>query len=113
MSHGTGVNMYILEALFPENPYSQFMGLHFLQNIALFIPAGACICMACEEDDRSVFKAFYYGCFLTVLIETLQGIFHLGLCDIDDMLSNILGCSFGYGVMEAVGYLLGNSEGRI
>lgn len=110
MGHSTGINMYIFQTLFPENPYSQAMGLHFVQNIALFIPAGASICLACRPKDRTVFKAFYYGCLLTVLIESAQGIFHLGLCDIDDMISNIWGCMLGYGCMEAAGFFIANAE---
>lgn len=110
INHATGVNMYIFQTLFPENPYSKAMDFHFIQNIALFIPAGAAMCLACEPDCRSVFKAFYYGCLLTILIETAQGIFHLGLCDIDDMIANIFGCMAGYGLMEAAGYFLSHAD---
>ena len=110
MGHSTGVNMYIFQTLFPENPYSRAMRLHFVQNIVLFIPAGASICLSCCPKERTVFKAFYYGCLLTVLIESAQGVFHLGLCDIDDMISNIWGCMLGYGCMEAAGFFIANAE---
>lgn len=110
MGHSTGVNMYIFQTLFPENPYSRAMRLHFVQNIVLFIPAGASICLSCRPKERTVFKAFFYGCLLTVLIESAQYIFHLGLCDIDDMISNIWGCMIGYGCMEAAGFFIANAE---
>lgn len=100
LEHGEGINMYFFESLLPKSRYSHPEPYHFLQNIALFLPAGAFLCLSEEKKRRSVFKAFYIGCAITVLIETTQGIFHLGLCDIDDMTANILGCMIGYGLTE-------------
>ena len=38
------------------------------------------------------------GAGISVMIELLQLIFKRGLCEVDDVIHNVLGCMVGYGV---------------
>lgn len=111
-THGEGINMYLFQTIIPQSKYSQPMPIHYLENIALFVPCGISIYLAGEKGRKSVFKAFFIGCMITVLIESIQGIFHLGICDIDDMTANIAGCMLGYGAMEALCFCAAGKEAK-
>ena len=111
-THGEGINMYLFQTIIPQSKYSHPMPMHYLENIALFIPCGIAVYLAGEKGRKSVFKAFYIGCMITVLIESIQGIFHLGICDIDDMTANIAGCMLGYGAMEALCFCAAEKEAK-
>lgn len=95
-SHGVQTKMILLNTLSVSNPYVAWQGPHLLENVVLFIPGGISLALCIQKQYASVWKSFYYGCFLTVFIETTQKVFALGQCDIDDMLMNVLGCMIGY-----------------
>lgn len=66
---------------------------HFLQNIALFVPLGACIALLHSEDISM--KHFILGALTSTLIEGTQMIFQLGDCDLMDIVANTFGTFIG------------------
>ena len=62
-------------------------------NIFLFIPLGFLIPFS---SKKTFLQTLILGCCLSIGIELLQFIFALGLCEIDDVIHNTLGCIIGY-----------------
>ena len=64
-----------------------------LRNIWLFIPFGAML-----------YKIYPYKrilivpCLLSIIIEAIQYFTGTGLCEVDDVISNIIGGAIGYGI---------------
>lgn len=77
--------------------YRQFLkdkmlGLEVLNNIWLFIPFGAMLC-SMQRKPWMILTAVG----LTVMIESTQYFFGLGLCELDDIIGNSLGAWLGWG----------------
>lgn len=68
------------------------IALQILNNIWLFIPLGAMIA-SLKNSQRFLFLAVLFSVF----IEAAQFIFGLGLCELDDIVSNSLGAWLGWG----------------
>ncbi len=83
------------------NSFSMQLWLNVLLNIALFIPLGALLPIMFKP-----FKKWYimlpsgFGCSL--IIELIQLALGRGIFDVDDLLTNTLGCMFGYCIVLAV-----------
>lgn len=91
-SEGTGANLDLLWS------YKQFftkdtLRIEILNNIWLFIPLG-CILFNILRNP----KALIILVMISVCIETCQLILGVGLCELDDVLSNGIGGLVGYGV---------------
>lgn len=65
-------------------------------NIVLFIPIG--FLLGCGFRNLTWKRALAIGAMLSVFIEILQLIYRKGLCEVDDVIHNVLGCMIGYGV---------------
>ena len=79
--------------------YRQFMvsaqkRYEILNNIWLFIPLGACLGTIAAEQKRCA--VLLLPLLFSVLIESAQYVFGIGLCDIDDVISNSLGALTGF-----------------
>ncbi len=65
-------------------------------NVILFVPFGYLI----RQINKQVFRRLIYvlimGFAASTLIESIQLIFHLGYCDINDIITNTLGAVIGY-----------------
>lgn len=64
-------------------------------NILLFIPAGILLPVFFDKM-RSYKKTVAFGLTVSVGIELTQYVFHRGLCELDDVFHNTLGCLLGY-----------------
>lgn len=62
-------------------------------NFLLFIPFGFLSCLLFPKKTKRII--FFYAVTTSVLIELTQLIFHLGVCDIDDVILNGLGAFAG------------------
>ena len=71
-----------------------------LLNILLFVPFGGLMKLACKQIRFPV--GWLIGFLLSMVIESSQLMFHLGLFEWDDMLHNSLGCLIGCAVVSAV-----------
>lgn len=68
---------------------------HALLNALLFVPTGYLVAQLGPRPLRRVELNFLTGLVLSIAIETIQLVFHLGLCDINDVLFNALGAAAG------------------
>lgn len=64
-----------------------------LLNILMFIPIGFLSGVAMR--NVKALKIVGMGCLLSVLIEVIQLLFRRGVCNIDDVIHNTLGCAVG------------------
>lgn len=74
----------------------------------MFFPVG--FFLKFEVQNMTWKNVLTAGLVLSVFIELTQFVFRLGLCEIDDMIHNVLGCMLGYGVATLIG--LANSKER-
>ncbi len=62
-------------------------------NIAVFVPLG--IILSVLFSKIAVKKLIMRGFFVSLAIELIQLVFHLGICDIDDLITNTIGVIIG------------------
>lgn len=67
----------------------------FILNIILFVPTGLLLAHLGPNRLRRIGLGFLAGLVLSTAIETVQLIAHLGLCDVNDIISNALGAALG------------------
>ena len=99
------INLVPLSSYFDYGEHSYLMekvALNIL-NVALFVPVGLLLGFMVHGswftvNERRWLWVMVVGCGLSVLIEVLQLIFKRGLCEVDDVIHNVLGCMIGYGV---------------
>ncbi len=65
-------------------------------NIVLFIPFGFLLPQINKRVFNRAIYAFILGFAASTAIETIQLVFHLGYCDINDIIANSLGAGIGY-----------------
>ena len=70
-----------------------FLTCEIVLNIALFIPFGALLYV--NMKNRSIIWTIAIGCIISIIVETVQFIYALGLCETDDAISNTLGTLIG------------------
>ena len=83
-----------------ENSYFMEKAVLNLLNVALFIPIG--FLLGCGFRNMTWKSALAIGTMLSVFIELLQLISRRGLCEVDDVIHNVVGCMIGYGVISFI-----------
>lgn len=68
-----------------------------IMNIVVFIPVGILCCILWGK--MSLLKAFMFGCLFSCLIEMSQYVFKRGVCEIDDVINNTIGCLLGASIV--------------
>ena len=63
-------------------------------NVLLFLPIGFLLGAAIKHSNLLKILAFGFG--LSVVIEAIQILSRRGVCNIDDVIHNTLGCAIGY-----------------
>ena len=94
-----GLSLIPLSSYFDiaENSYLMEVTAINILNVVLFIPIGLLL----GFGFRSMIwrRALVVGAGLSVVIELLQLMFKKGLCEVDDVIHNVLGCMIGYGIV--------------
>lgn len=72
-----------------------YLARQILLNILVMIPAGLLLPLAYRRQHHPYLLTLLTGFALSVLIEALQYFMRLGLCELDDILNNTLGCLIG------------------
>ncbi len=75
---------------------------HDLLNILLFIPFGFLLAQINKQVFRKNVYALIFGFAASSVIETIQLVFHLGECDINDIIANTLGAVIGYWISRGI-----------
>ena len=68
---------------------------NLLGNVIMFIPLGFFVPLLWEKT-RNFFKHLGWMFVIILAVELLQYVTGLGTCDVDDLILNILGTSFGW-----------------
>lgn len=84
-----GEHGYLLEAVAEK-----------LLNVALFVPVG--FLLGCSAREMSWRRVLVIGMCLSVAIELMQLIFQKGLCEVDDVMHNVVGGLVGFGGYKMV-----------
>lgn len=90
-----------------ENEGNPSLLMENFTNMLAFVPVGFLLgyCFA----RLSWWKALAIGASISLSIEILQLVFNKGLCELDDVMHNTLGCVMGYGIYRLV-YMCVNSK---
>jgi glycopeptide antibiotics resistance protein len=94
----SGEMRYSLQPLWCHSTiYYKYMAGMVL-NILMFMPIG----FLCGVAIRNInaFKIIGVGCVLSMSVETTQLLTRRGVCNIDDVIHNTLGCIIGYGIVK-------------
>lgn len=68
---------------------------NLLGNIMIFIPLGFFVPLLCRSTKWKT--VLVIGFIASLIMETVQGVFRVGIFDVDDILLNMFGTIFGYG----------------
>lgn len=99
---GNEIN-YNLELFWSYSQDSDITHYNFwmnIWNVILFLPVGILIGLAFKKIKWWV--VFIVGAFLSIIIEVLQLVLRRGLCEIDDIFHNTLGCMMGFLIIRGV-----------
>ena len=83
-----------------ENSYLREVVMINLLNILLFVPIGLLAGFGFRTITWKGVALFGF-CF-SVLIELLQFTLKRGLCEVDDVIHNVVGCMLGYGLYRGI-----------
>ena len=81
---------------------SPWLFKQIILNILLFVPLGALLAFIWPETYYSVglrkgaLRVMGVACMSSIVLELIQGLMHIGLCEIDDVINNVLGAVLGY-----------------
>ena len=80
------------------NSMAASLWLNIVLNIAMLVPAGILFPLVFTKLDRW-YKVLAAGAGLSLFIEISQLVFRRGAADIDDLITNTLGCAVGYSLL--------------
>lgn len=86
-----------------ENSYLKEVAVINLLNICMFLPVG--FFLKCGYRSVTYKKVFLVGFIVSFFVELLQFTFSKGLCEVDDVIHNSLGCMVGYWIANLMLYL--------
>ena len=82
-----------------ENSYLKEVAVINLLNVVMFLPIGMLIKISDLNANLNNWKGvMVLGLLFSVAIEVSQFVFCKGLCEVDDVIHNVIGCMIGYGV---------------
>lgn len=93
-----------IRTLLTEGPRAALATIHILNreamrevllNVLLYFPLGYLLPFAFRSLRGSVFTITFIGFLCSVATEVSQLYFHIGYCQIDDVITNTLGCLIG------------------
>lgn len=85
--------------------YYKMMAENIL-NILFFVPIG--FLMGVAKKSKKMLQILCIGCFISVSIEALQLVTKRGVCNIDDVFHNSLGCVLGFGLYQLIYRIISN-----
>ena len=78
------------------NHFSAREWRNIILNIMMFVPLGFLLPLV-SKKFQAFWKTYLAGFLFTFLIEMTQLLFHLGICELDDLMNNTVGTMIGYG----------------
>ncbi len=87
--------------------------LEIILNILMFMPVGTLFPLIVGKLETKKWEMFFLtiliGLFCSCLVEILQLLLKCGLCELDDIIHNVLGTAAGYGIFV----LMRNMQGGV
>lgn len=83
-----------------ENSYLKEVAVINLLNICMFLPVGVLLRLGFNRISWK--KAMATGLIVSVLIEFSQFLFCKGLCEVDDVIHNTVGCFAGFWITDKI-----------
>ena len=71
-----------------------------IMNVLAFVPIGASLALGLKKAVW--WQVVLAGCMVSVCVELLQFFYKKGLCEIDDVIHNSIGCLLGYVIFSLV-----------
>ncbi len=98
----SAINLVPLSSYFciAENSYLKEVAVINLLNICLFLPVGVLLRLGFNRISWK--KAMATGLIVSVLIELSQFLFCKGLCEVDDVIHNTVGCFAGFWITDKI-----------
>jgi len=81
-----------------------------LMNILLTVPVGLLVPIVLDRTKHAYIKTAIIVLLLSVLTEGLQYFTHLGLCETDDLLNNLIGCLIGIGILTVGNQIINRKQ---
>lgn len=75
-------------------------------NVLMFVPIG--FLLGATVIEIRFWQLIKIGCMISVTIEVIQLLSHRGVCNIDDVIHNTIGCAIGYGAFRLCYSILKN-----
>ena len=101
------INMIPLSSYFDiaENSYLMEKAAINVLNVVLFIPVGFLLGFCLNDrrrtkDEKRWLWVIAVGAGISFAIELLQLVFKKGLCEVDDLIHNVVGCMIGYTIYK-------------
>ena len=73
------------------------LAIQIVLNVVFFVPLGFALPL-CFDYFRSIWRTVAVSAVFSAIIELIQGVFAIGLCEFDDVFHNTLGALVGYGL---------------
>lgn len=89
---------YILYPLWSYCVLDNKLLAEIILNVLLFMPIG--FISGIVFNNANIIKVIGFGCLLSLSIEIFQLLTMRGVCNIDDVIHNTLGCFIGYGLFR-------------
>ena len=83
---------------YPDDSYLKEMVAINMLNVALFVPIG--FLLKCGFRNITWKQVQLLSFIISSSVELMQFLFRRGLCEIDDIIHNVIGCMIGYGVAK-------------
>ena len=101
----SAINLLPLSSYFciAENSYLKEVAVINLLNICMFLPVG--FFLKCGYWSITCKKVLLAGFLVSFFVEFMQFTFSKGLCEVDDVIHNSLGCMVGYWIANLMLYL--------
>ena len=97
------IRLYLRLLNHPSRPWLvRLARVNLFGNVLLFIPLGLFPPLLHEKMGR-FWKTILLAAGIVAMVELLQMLLLVGTCDIDDLLLNVLGAAFGYGLYRLTG----------
>lgn len=94
---GYGTKMELFGFL-KSGEHTGYWTIHWLENVLLFVPLGVLLPLTHQKKLSDMYNAVGSALFHATVIEALQLVYRLGICDIDDIIANAIGAALGWTV---------------
>lgn len=107
---GSAINLVPLSSYFciAENSYLWEVTSVNILNVVMFLPVGFLLKLGYPQIGWK--QVLILGLVFSASIELSQFVFKRGLCEIDDLIHNVVGCMIGYGLMAVTQLLNAKSK---